>query len=110
MKIELQEDRANARLLQQEINEKRRLKHVVVARALRDPALAPMVVNSAMVQVRLWQEKQLCSPDYIASWLMLLNDPAKAAAVLEDPSPYAVQMRQNAPFVSYIRHLSAHAA
>ncbi|MHB0989809.1 MAG: hypothetical protein ACYC3O_07220 [Burkholderiales bacterium] len=94
---------AQAQLELQETNEKRQLKHVAVARALRDPALAPMVVKSAMVQVRLWQEKQLCSQDYIDAWLALLNDPVKAAAILEEHSPYAVQMRQNAPFVSYIR-------
>lgn len=101
---------AKARQQQLEINEKRRLKHVAVVRALRDSKLAPQVVNSAMAQVRLWQEKKLCSRDYIDAWLALLNNPDQAAAILEDSSPYAVQMRQNAPFVSYIRQVSLHAA
>lgn len=97
---------AQAQLELQETNEKRRLKHVAVARALRNPALASMVVKSAMVQIRLRHEKQLCSHGYIDAWLELLNDPVKAAAMLEEQSPYAVQMRQNAPFVSYIRQVA----
>jgi len=109
MDMKLQASRAKALRQQQEINAKRLQKHVAVVRALRDPALAPQVVNSAMMQVRQWQEKQLCSSYYIDAWRALLNDPAKAAAVLEESSPYAVQMRQNAPFVSYIRQIS-HAA
>ena len=106
--MELQEGRAEARQQQLKINERRRQKHVVVVRALRDPLLAKQVVKSAMVQVHLWQEKKLCSHDYIDGWLALLSDPIKAAAVLEDNSPYAVQMRQNAPFVSYLREVAEH--
>jgi len=103
-----QESQAKARQHQLEINEKRRQKYAMVVRALRDPILAQEVVNSAMVQVHLWQEKKLCSRDYIDGWMALLNDPMKAADVLEENSPYAVQMRQNAPFVSYIRRIAAH--
>lgn len=104
--MELQTSCAKARQQQQQEVDARRLqKHVAVALALRDPARAPQVVKSALEQVRLWQEKQLCSRDYIDAWVELLNDPAKAAAVLEDESPFAVQMRQNAPFVSHIRGL-----
>ncbi len=106
--MELQDGRAEARQRQLEINERRRQKHVVVVRALRDPLLAKQVVQSAMVQVHLWQDKKLCSRDYIDGWMALLRDPIKAAEVLEDNSPYAIQMRQNSPFASYLREVAAH--
>ncbi|MQY52399.1 hypothetical protein GHK24_11510 [Rhodocyclus tenuis] len=55
-----------------------------------------------MEQVRLWRAKNLCSRDYIDAWESLLAQPEKAAEMLEDPSPYAAQLRQNSPFVSIL--------
>lgn len=90
------------------VNEKRRLNHVGVAHALRNPDTASEVIDSAMIQIRLWQEKKLCSNDYINAWLALLNNPHQAADILEESSSYAIQMRQNTPFVSYIRRQFSH--
>lgn len=108
--MDKRERQAIARQQQLAINEQRLQKHAMVARALRDPALAPAVIASAKKQISLWQEKQLCSLDYIDAWSNLLADPLKAALVLEDSSPFSIQMRQNAPFVSFIRQVNLHAA
>lgn len=100
-----------ARKQQQELNERRRQKLLLVARALRDPQRSSAVVVSAMNQVRLWRAKHLCSNDYINTWESLLAQPEKAADILEDPSPYATQLRQNSPFVGVVRKImGAHAA
>lgn len=100
-----------ARKQQQEVNESRRKKLLVVACALRDPLRSHEVVVSAMHQVSLWREKSLCSSDYIDAWEELLKRPEQAANILEDQSLYAVQLRQNSPFVSFVRkHQSVHAA
>lgn len=111
MVSDLQMRQQQARKQQQEINENRRRKLLLVAHALRDPLRSHEVVVSAMKQVRLWREKHLCSSDYIEAWEALLKQPERAAKMLEDKSPYAIQLRQNSPFVSVVRkHQSAHAA
>lgn len=108
---ELQIRRQLARERQQVVNENRRKKLLMVACALRDPLRSREVVSSAMQQIRLWREKNLCSSDYIEAWESLLKQPEQAAKALEDQSPYAVQLRQNSPFVSMVRkHQSAHAS
>lgn len=108
---ELQKRQQQARKQQQELNESRRKKLLAVACALRDPSRSREVVISAMHQVSLWRKKSLCSSDYIDAWEELLKRPEQAANVLEDQSLYAVQLRQNSPFVSVVRkHQSAHAA
>ncbi|WP_153117775.1 hypothetical protein [Rhodocyclus tenuis] len=102
MMSELHKRQQQARKAQLELNERRRQKLLVVAQSLRDPQQAPAVVASAMEQVRLWRAKNLCSRDYIDAWESLLAQPEKAAEMLEDPSPYAAQLRQNSPFVSVL--------
>ena len=94
-----------ARQQQQLVNERRQQKLLPVARALVDPASAPEVVRLAMGQVKLWRTKQICSPDYIDAWEDLLRHPKEAARVLQDPSPYAAQLRQNSPFVAVVRKM-----
>lgn len=112
MDIQLQADRAAVRAAQNDVNEQRRLKHLPVAHALRNPLLAAQIIAAAKAQVQLWREKHLCSGDYISAWDALLGDPARAAALLEEQSAYAVQMRQNSPFVAAVRRFNAiaHAA
>jgi hypothetical protein len=111
MVSELQMRQQQARKQQQELNENKRKKLLVVARALRDPLRSREVVISAMQQVRLWRERNLCSSDYIEAWEALLEQPVQAANMLEDQSQYAVQLRQNSPFVSVMRkYESVHAA
>lgn len=112
MDIQFQSDHAAVRAAQNEVNEQRRLKHLPVALALRNPLLAVQIIAAAKAQVQLWREKHLCSGDYISAWDALLVEPAKAAAVLEEESAYAAQMRQNSPFVAAVRRLNslAHAA
>lgn len=93
-----------ARQDKQKIDEQRLKKHLPVARALRDPTQAPLIVAEARQQVALWRNKSLCSVDYIEAWERLLNVPVQAAEVLEDAfSSSAVQLRQNSPFVASVR-------
>ncbi len=73
-----------ARQDKQKVDEQRREKHLPVARALRDPRQAPLIVAEARQQVALWRSKNLCSADYIEAWESLLNVPVQAAEVLED--------------------------
>ena len=99
-----------ARNEQLTLNERRRKRLLSVALALRDPLLSQDVVLSARQQVRLWREKNLCSRDYIEAWESLLEHPVQAANVLEDTSQYAIQLRQNSPFVLVVRqHERLHA-
>lgn len=86
-------------------DELRREKHLPVAVALRCPDQASEVIHSAMKQLSLWREQQLCSSDYIEAWEELLKDPAQAADVLESRESWAVQLRQNSPFVTMIRRI-----
>lgn len=53
-----------ARQDKQAVDEQRLKKHLPVARALRDPHLAPLIVAEARQQVALWRNKNLCSTDY----------------------------------------------
>ncbi len=100
-----------ARAAQNIASEQRRAKYAPIVLALRDPVMAGDVVALASQQVALWRSKSLCSLDYIETWDALLKHPLDAAAILEEDSPYAAQLRQNAPFVSILRKLkSAHAA
>lgn len=107
MDNQLQLAKLAARAGQDEINEQRRLKHLPVARALRNPSDALAVIASAKIQLQLWRDRSLCSGDYIAAWDDLLKQPVRAAAVLEEQSVRAVQMRQNSPFVSSVRQFKA---
>ncbi len=88
-----------------EIAERRLAKHVPVARALREgsPTTIAEIIALAHVQVELWEKGSLCSGDYIATWRALLQDPAKAADVLEERSSRADALRQNSPFVATVR-------
>ncbi len=109
--LEEAKSRQLARAAQKIANDQRRAKFAPVVLALRDPARVKEVVVLASQQVKLWRNKSLCSLDYIEAWDDLLKRPLDAAAILEEDSPYAAQLRQNAPFVSSLRKLkSAHAA
>lgn len=96
-----------ARKQQLERNELRRQNLLPVAGALRNPRLSGEVVRSALLQVRLWRSKNLCSRDYIEAWEALLKQPEQAARMLEEQSSYAAQLRQNSPFVSTVRKYQA---
>ena len=112
MDNQLRLDRLSARAAQDSVNDQRRIKHLPVARALRDPSDAASIVALAKIQVQLWRDRGLCSGDYIAAWDELLQQPARAAAILEEQSVRAIQLRQNSPFVSSVRRFNAltHAA
>jgi hypothetical protein len=96
-----------ARQDQAAINERRRIKHLPVAQALRNPNLAPGIITAARRQIELWRSQHLCSQDYITAWEALLAEPLLAAKLLEEHSLYAIQMRQNSPFVATIRQFQA---
>ena len=57
--------------------------------------------KDALRMVRLWQDKQLCSPVYIERWQKILNDnPMQIAKnlVAMDADEWGETMRQNTPF------------
>lgn len=112
MDSQFQANRLVALAAQNDVNEQRRVKHLPVAHALRNPFSAAKVIDAARAQIQLWREKHLCSDDYIAAWDALLERPSQAATMLEEQSVRAVQMRQNSPFVSSVRYFNslAHAA
>ncbi|KAG0164662.1 hypothetical protein DFQ30_009562 [Apophysomyces sp. BC1015] len=89
---------------QQSDRENRRLAaHARVAEQLRAGYGVEPVVASAREQIEKWQQGALCSRDYIDAWQNVLAEgPARIAEVLEDPSPFGMQMRQNTPFARYL--------
>lgn len=107
MDQELLQRKLDARQKQGDVDERRRQKHLQVARALRNPFNAPSVIASARQQLQLWRDQKLCSQDYISEWDALLAQPMLAADLLEAHSLKAVRMRQNSPFVSVIRKFQA---
>ena len=98
-----------ARQQQNIVNEKRRCNHLPSAAALRDPLQARPIIVAATIQIERWRKERLCSNDYICAWEALLANTERAAALLEEISPSAAQMRQNSPFVTSIRELSGFA-
>jgi hypothetical protein len=92
-----------------DVNERRLDKHRPVARALRGGAAfcADEVLTLAHAQVALWEREHLCSQDYIDAWKDLLQQPLRAAEVLEERSPRAAALRQNSPFVASVRKFQA---
>lgn len=64
------------------------------------------VVEYAREQVQKWRNHRLCSQDYIEAWEQLLDDPLRAAAVLEEHSPLGQRLRQNTPFAAFLRRLT----
>lgn len=93
----------------QDVNERRFVKHLPVARALRESSssVAMEIIVLAQVQVDLWEKKSLCSKDYIDEWTDLLLDRSRAAAMLEERSSRANALRQNSPFVASVRKFQA---
>lgn len=97
----------------QDVNERRLVKHVQVARALREgSSAADEIIALAEIQVERWEKNSLCSKDYIVAWRDLLKHPVEAASILEERSARAAALRQNSPFVASIRKFQAlaHAA
>lgn len=97
-----------------DINERRFVKHLPVARALREgsSSVATEIIALAQVQVDRWEKESLCSKDYIDEWKDLLSHRSRAAAMLEERSARAAALRQNSPFVASVRKYQslAHAA
>jgi hypothetical protein len=89
--------------------ERRLVKHRPVATALRggSAAGADEVLELAHAQIRLWEQQNLCSQDYIDAWKELLQHPIQAAWILEERSSRAAALRQNSPFVASIRKFEA---
>ena len=61
--------------------------------------------NEALRMVKLWQDKQLCSPVYIERWLKILNAKpiqiAQSLSTMDDE--WGPAMRQNTPFATPLR-------
>lgn len=92
-----------ARLAQHDIELDRLKAHAIVVRMLRDKSAYQEVVSEAKVQIKKWRVNQLCSPDYIQEWEELLENPIKAAEILEDMTPISIRLRQNSPFSVYLK-------
>lgn len=102
-----------AAMAELDLNERRLVKHRPVALALRSRSpVADEVIELAQVQIDRWKKHSLCSSDYISAWENLLQNPDKAASVLEERTPRAAALRQNSPFVASVRKFNAlaHAA
>lgn len=93
---------AKARLDQHNIELARLNAHAAVAYMLRDKDICQEVINNAKAQIKKWREDKLCSADYIQAWEELLENPIKAAEVLEDMTPTSIRLRQNSPFSKYL--------
>jgi transcriptional regulator with XRE-family HTH domain len=65
---------------------------------------ATVLKNDALRIVKLWQDKQLCSPVYIERWLKILSAKpmqiAQSLATMNDE--WGPAMRQNTPFATSI--------
>jgi transcriptional regulator with XRE-family HTH domain len=65
-------------------------------------AQATALKKDALRMVKLWREKQLCSPVYIERWLKILNakplQVAQSLASMDDE--WGPAMRQNTPFAT----------
>lgn len=65
---------------------------------------ATVLKNDALRIVKLWQDKQLCSPAYIERWLKILSAKpmqiAQSLATMNDE--WGPAMRQNTPFATSI--------
>ena len=75
------------------------------ATAAVSPEEAARLKSEAQRMVRLWEEKQLCSPIYIERWQTILD--AKPAAIAQsmlamDDDPWGPALRQNTPFAVVI--------
>lgn len=92
-----------ARLSQMNIEDKRISAHSVVVMMLRDKYSRKDAINSARQQIAKWKINQLCSPDYIQEWEILLRSPLKTANILESMDPISIRLRQNSPFSAFLR-------
>ncbi|MBA3695544.1 MAG: hypothetical protein H0W85_01955 [Methylotenera sp.] len=95
--------RHQARLAQSNIELHRLEAHAVVANMLRDANASKDLINKAKAQIAKWRDNQLCSYDFIQEWEVLLENPIKAAEILEDMTPASIRLRQNSPFAVYLK-------
>ena len=98
----MNDPRVQARIQQANREEERLKRHLPVAAILRG-VQRDEVVRYAKSEVQRWRQQSLCSQDYVDSWEQLLSEPLRAAAVLEERSPFARRLRQNTPFAAYLR-------
>ena len=98
----MDDPRLLARLQQGNRDEECRQEHLRVAAMLRG-AQREDVVRYAKSEVQRWRSQSLCSKDYVDSWEKLLDEPLRAASLLEEQSPLARRLRQNTPFAAYLR-------
>ena len=82
-----------------------REKHLKIAvKFATGGAEAVALKKDALRIVKLWQDKQLCSPVYIERWLKILNarptQIAKSLSTMDDA--WGPAMRQNTPFAALL--------
>ena len=95
--------RQEAMLQHAEAEQKRLNRHRLIALDLLNlpiPARNSMIENARVV-VKLWQEKQLCSSDYINRWASILDLPVQEMAVtmIGNIDGWGRALRQCSPWV-----------
>lgn len=102
MKLNLNQ-RVKARLAQRDIELNRHQAHAKIAKLLRDKEASKEIISKAKEQIQKWRDGNLCSPNFIHEWEMLLENPIQAADILEAMSPISIRLRQNSPFSAYLK-------
>jgi len=98
------DERRAARAAQQQVEVQRLVAHQRVAIDLlcESPARQRKRLQAARRVVDRWEERQLCSDDYIQRWRAWLELPPKLLArrMCSDAGGWGAAMRQNSPFAA----------
>lgn len=100
------DERRRARQQQQQVEQARLMAHQRIAiELLAEPKCRAPLLAAARDEVRRWEEKQLCSPDYIERWSRWLALPVAqlAQTMCSDADGWGRAMRQNSPFAAALR-------
>jgi antitoxin (DNA-binding transcriptional repressor) of toxin-antitoxin stability system len=98
------DERHAARAAQQQVELRRLLAHQQLGIALlcEAPQQQRKRIESALREVERWEERQLCSADYIQRWRAWLALPVKELVqrMCSDAQGWGRAMRQNSPFAA----------
>lgn len=100
------DDRRLAREEQKKVEQNRLMAHQRTGIALLSGARQKNeLLKAARQEVRRWQERQLCSQDYIDRWneWLLLPAPELVERMCSDAQGWGNAMRQNSPFAAMQR-------
>lgn len=98
------DERRAARAAQQQVELTRLMAHQQLGIELlcAEPAQLRRHIEAARREIDRWEDKQLCSADYIARWRAWLKLPAKQLVqrMCSDAEGWGRAMRQNSPFAA----------